>query len=699
MPSPTGGTAAASASAAAGAPSTATRSALIAQLEITYADGTVETVAHGASGARADWPSCRRACTTARRTTPASPTGWAPGLRRRRWLAVRALARSPPRSSPRPARRCVASRRCGRRGPSRTPTGAAIARLRPEPRRPAAHPGARRGAAGRSRCATPRCSRTASSASGRCARAAATDRYTLRGGGAEDVGAALHLPRLPLRRGRRLAGRARPGRRRRRRLPHRHASAPGWFDVLQPAAQPAARERRLGHARQLRRRADRLPAARRAPRLDRRHPGVRADGGFLYDCAGFLASWLRDLAAEQRRSRHRARRTCPGCQLIVPRAARRGVGGRRGHRARGCSTSASATSRCSRAQYDSMRAWVEQIAALAGDGHVWTGGVPVRRLARSRCSARRARRGPDRQGAGGDRLPRLHRAARRPRRRRARPRTTRAPYDELAAGSARRSTTSSSRRPAGWRATPRRRTRSPCVSTCCRAEQHGRAGARLAELVRARRLPHRHRLRRHAARLRRPGRRRLSSTTAYHLLLQTACPSWLYPVTMGATTIWERWDSLLPDGTINPRRDDLVQPLRARRGRRLPAPRGRRARRRRRPATGSCTSPPAPGGGLTHAAAGAADTVRGRQRAVAAARRSARRRCRRAHRQHGSGRVARPTRRRGRSGVAPLRMPTPPGRPRPVAAGARRTRCSASSTSVGPPAPARRRDSPAVTAS
>ena len=40
--------------------------------------------------------------------------------------------------------------------------------------------------------------------------------------------------------------------------------------------------------------------------------------------------------------------------------------------------------------------------------------------------------------------------------------------------------------------------------------------------------------------------------TATRLLTQTACPSWLYPVTMGATTIWERWDSMLPDGTINP---------------------------------------------------------------------------------------------------------------------------------------------------
>ena len=39
---------------------------------------------------------------------------------------------------------------------------------------------------------------------------------------------------------------------------------------------------------------------------------------------------------------------------------------------------------------------------------------------------------------------------------------------------------------------------------------------------------------------------------AYQLLTQQDCPSWLYPVTMGATTIWERWDSMLPDGSINP---------------------------------------------------------------------------------------------------------------------------------------------------
>lgn len=39
---------------------------------------------------------------------------------------------------------------------------------------------------------------------------------------------------------------------------------------------------------------------------------------------------------------------------------------------------------------------------------------------------------------------------------------------------------------------------------------------------------------------------------AYRLLLQTEAPSWLYTVKQGATTIWERWDSLLPDGTVNP---------------------------------------------------------------------------------------------------------------------------------------------------
>ncbi len=37
---------------------------------------------------------------------------------------------------------------------------------------------------------------------------------------------------------------------------------------------------------------------------------------------------------------------------------------------------------------------------------------------------------------------------------------------------------------------------------------------------------------------------------AYRLLNRTEFPSWLYPVTKGATTIWERWDGIRPDGSF-----------------------------------------------------------------------------------------------------------------------------------------------------
>lgn len=37
----------------------------------------------------------------------------------------------------------------------------------------------------------------------------------------------------------------------------------------------------------------------------------------------------------------------------------------------------------------------------------------------------------------------------------------------------------------------------------------------------------------------------------YRMLYHKKAPSWLYQVTMGATTMWERWDSMLPDGSIN----------------------------------------------------------------------------------------------------------------------------------------------------
>lgn len=40
------------------------------------------------------------------------------------------------------------------------------------------------------------------------------------------------------------------------------------------------------------------------------------------------------------------------------------------------------------------------------------------------------------------------------------------------------------------------------------------------------------------------------SKLAYSLLLREEYPSWLYPVTKGATTIWEHWDGIMEDGNF-----------------------------------------------------------------------------------------------------------------------------------------------------
>lgn len=42
-----------------------------------------------------------------------------------------------------------------------------------------------------------------------------------------------------------------------------------------------------------------------------------------------------------------------------------------------------------------------------------------------------------------------------------------------------------------------------------------------------------------------------NSDLAFRLLFDHAYPGWLYEVDMGATTIWERWNSVLPDGKIS----------------------------------------------------------------------------------------------------------------------------------------------------
>ncbi|HIU59350.1 MAG TPA: family 78 glycoside hydrolase catalytic domain [Candidatus Scatosoma pullistercoris] len=41
------------------------------------------------------------------------------------------------------------------------------------------------------------------------------------------------------------------------------------------------------------------------------------------------------------------------------------------------------------------------------------------------------------------------------------------------------------------------------------------------------------------------------SEEAYRMIFNEKCPGWMYQINLGATTIWERWNSLLPDGKIS----------------------------------------------------------------------------------------------------------------------------------------------------
>lgn len=43
---------------------------------------------------------------------------------------------------------------------------------------------------------------------------------------------------------------------------------------------------------------------------------------------------------------------------------------------------------------------------------------------------------------------------------------------------------------------------------------------------------------------------------AFKMLMTDTCPSWLYEMKVGGTTIWERWDALREDGTCNTGDDD-----------------------------------------------------------------------------------------------------------------------------------------------
>jgi alpha-L-rhamnosidase len=271
---------------------------------------------------------------------------------------------------------------------------------------------------------------------------------------------------------------------------------------------------------------------------------------FLYDCAGFLASWLADLAAEQQDAGGAVPHIVPSVMegpfpsgaaawgdaaVIVPWVLYQRFG----------DAGILAT------QFESMRAWVDCVAERAGKTHLWDRGfqfgdwldpsAPPDNAGAARTdpslvatayfahSAQLLARAAGVLGRAEDELRYLSLAAQ-----------VRDAFN-------------------AEYVSPTGRVVSDATTAYALAlefdllhdaEQRRHAGARLATLVRE-------------------GGHRISTgfvgtplicdalcnvgayDVAFRLLTQRACPSWLYPVTMGATTIWERWDSLRPDGTVN----------------------------------------------------------------------------------------------------------------------------------------------------
>ncbi|OLF05610.1 alpha-L-rhamnosidase [Actinophytocola xinjiangensis] len=270
---------------------------------------------------------------------------------------------------------------------------------------------------------------------------------------------------------------------------------------------------------------------------------------FLFDSAGFLTSWLADLSADQR-----ADGSVPwvvpdvfpwptpgaaawsDAAVLVPRVLHQRTG----------------DLGLLRRQLPGMCAWVDHAAALAGEDRVWSGGFQFGDwldpsappddpfaaltdpdLVATAYLARSAGALAEVAGLLGE----TALAAR---------------YDELAdevrAAFTREFVTESGR---VLGETPTAYALAITGDLLPTAGQRRRAGERLADLVRA------------------AGFRTATgfvgtplvtdalcatghSDVAYRLLTQTGCPSWLYPVTVGATTVWERWDALAPDGSINP---------------------------------------------------------------------------------------------------------------------------------------------------
>ena len=271
--------------------------------------------------------------------------------------------------------------------------------------------------------------------------------------------------------------------------------------------------------------------------------------GFLYDSAGFLTNWLADLSVEQQkdgsvpfvvpdviRQPGPAAAAWGDAATVVPWVVYERTGDR------------DLLAR----QLPSMRAWVDRIADLAGDDCLWSGGFQFGDWLDPNAPPQ----DPFRARADPDVLATAHLA-------RSAEIVSQAASVVGDEEVAREYADLASRVRAAFAAeyvTAGGRVLSDAATNYALAlqwallptpEQRSRAGRRLADLVRIAGFrigtgfvgtPLM------ADALADAGEPEL----AYRLLLQTQCPSWLYPVTMGATTVWERWDSMLPDGRINP---------------------------------------------------------------------------------------------------------------------------------------------------
>ena len=270
-----------------------------------YADGRRERVAHRrragrrAPGRSRGRPLRRRGL---RRTPRASP-GWSsPGYDARGWAPVErptADDAAPTLVAPTgPPVRCteelapVAVTTADRRHPP--------ARLRPEPRRPAADLGRRRRPATGSRCGTPRCSQDGELCirplrdGGRGRRVRRSPAAGRRGRGSR--GSPTTASATPRSTG--WPGELGPGDVVAARLPHRHG-AHRLVRVLRRRCSTACTRTSSGACA-----ATSSTCPTDCPQRDERL-GWTGDlqvfaptASFLYDCAGMLAAWLRDLAAE-----------------------------------------------------------------------------------------------------------------------------------------------------------------------------------------------------------------------------------------------------------------------------------------------------------------------------------------------------------------------------------------------------------------